>query len=38
VELATAFPSWAYMRTYTLPLGVLIGLSGIAFFVGLVLH
>jgi len=26
------------MQTCTLPLGVLIGLSGIVFFVGLVLH
>jgi len=26
------------MRTCTLPLGVLVGLSSIAFFVGLVLH
>jgi len=26
------------MRTCTLPLGVLVGLTSIAFFVGLVLH
>jgi hypothetical protein len=32
------FPGWGGMWTYRLPFGALVGLSGVAFFVGLILH
>jgi hypothetical protein len=33
-----ALPRWRGMWTYRLPFGALVGLCGVAFFVGLILH